>query len=284
METFHQDGIIPWVMGGLGNQLFVMAAAFCVHKKNNLPLYILQTNPQKNTHNKHKYNYNSSIFSHLGKHIELIQCIDTLLPKIFYMGYRDHVNALQSGFLPWSPEASYRKLIARNYYQYYPPLQPIEREFTELCLKGLEKHPNQPPPIDSATSAFLHIRRGDYLKYPHIHFIQPIEYYQKGVTTLKEMNPAVQTIYVLSDDMKWVKEQPMFRDPLFKFYESNDELQSFIFMTNCHAGAILANSTFSWWGALMGSHTYNTPIMYPYRWISDPVYDLFPKSWIKITY
>jgi hypothetical protein len=284
MEELLQNCVVPWVMGGLGNQLFVMAAAYCVHKVNNLPLIILQTNPLKNAHNMHKYNYNSTIFSLLGKHVNLTQCIDKLLPQLFYTGYRDHVNAQQSGFLPWSPEAYHGKILMRNYYQYYPPLQQIEGEFTDLCLKGLEKHPNQPPEIDSATSAFLHIRRGDYLKYPHIHYIQPIEYYQKAVDTLKEKNPAVQTIYVLSDDMKWVNEQPIFRDPLFKLYESDDELQSFLFMTKCHAGAIIANSTFSWWGALMGSHKYNSPIMYPYRWISDPVHGLFPNSWIQISY
>ena len=284
MEELLQEGIIPCLMGGLGNQLFIIAAAFCIHKTTNIPIYILNMNESNNKHNIHKFNYMDTIFNYIGKHIHVLQPIDSLLHLLFYSGYRDHINIHQSGFLPWSPETSHKTIIVRNYYQYYPPLQQIESEFTELCLKGLENHPNQPPEIDSSTSAFLHIRRGDYLKDPHIHYIQPLEYYQKAVTILKEKNPSVQAIYILSDDIRWVKEQELFHDPLFKFYESDDELQSFLFMTKCHAGAIIANSTFSWWGALMGSHIYATPIMYPYRWISEDVYDLFPTSWIKITY
>lgn len=51
-------------------------------------------------------------------------------------------------------------------------------------------------------------------------------------------------------------------------------------MSKCQAGAILANSTFSWWGGFLGPYKYRNPIIYPKQWIKGDDIQLFFKDWI----
>jgi hypothetical protein len=50
-------------------------------------------------------------------------------------------------------------------------------------------------------------------------------------------------------------------------------------MAACKDGAILANSTFSWWAAMV-SGTQN--VVYPSRWINQQIYSLFPSHWVSV--
>ena len=59
-----EKGVIPLVKGGLGNQMYTVAAAYAVHKKTLMPLYLLK-NPE-NKHNKKNHDYNLTIFKHFG--------------------------------------------------------------------------------------------------------------------------------------------------------------------------------------------------------------------------
>jgi hypothetical protein len=56
-------------------------------------------------------------------------------------------------------------------------------------------------------------------------------------------------------------------------------------MSLCKGGAICANSSFSWWGAFLGSYSERNPVIIPKRWIknnsSDPI-DMFPSEWIQL--
>ena len=67
--------------------------------------------------------------------------------------------------------------------------------------------------------------------------------------------------------------------PNISFYENENELETLAEMGRCGGGAIIANSTFSWWGAMLSK---SKVVYYPSRWIGCPVYDLFPKEWIRI--
>jgi hypothetical protein len=66
-----------------------------------------------------------------------------------------------------------------------------------------------------------------------------------------------------------------------EFFESADELKVFWWMLNCRAAAIIANSTFSYWGALLSAHQIGSPIVYPNAWHLDSSPDIFPASWMR---
>jgi len=255
-----EKGVIPRVKGGLGNQMFTVAAAYAVHKACNIPLYILQ-NPS-NEHNTKKHDYNLTIFRHFGAHYPIPQ------DNIYFSKYNRF--SLGTGFLPWYPSLIKSGTIMDDYFQFYPSLQPYEIRLRELFLKGLTI-----PQKDYSSYAFLHIRRGDYLKYPDIHYIQPLEYYIKASENFTK-------ILVISDDMNWVKGQDFISDSKFELFECDDELETMAVMASCKAGAIIANSTFSWWGAFLGAHGCRNPVYAPKKWISLEVISLFPNEWIII--
>jgi hypothetical protein len=258
MNTLEK-GVAPLVKGGLGNQMFIIAAAYAVHKASKMPLYIFKNPPSK--HNKKAYDYNKSIFKHFGLHLVHPQ------ENAWILGYR---RFSPGGFSAWKPENIGSGTCMDDYFQFYPALEPYEFELRELFLSGLTM-----PSKDYSSYAFLHIRRGDYLEYKDIHYIQPLEYYMKASENFSK-------ILVVSDDNKWVKEQDFFKAAKFELFECDDELETLAVMASCKAGAIIANSTFSWWGAFLGAHGCRNPVYVPMNWVSLPIVSLFPDEWIIV--
>ena len=73
--------------------------------------------------------------------------------------------------------------------------------------------------------------------------------------------------------------------PFFKGVEvvgPSDELLTLAAMSLCEGGAVIANSTFSWWGAMLGAEKAGAPVFYPGRWYKDVQPALFPASWTQI--
>jgi hypothetical protein len=277
MDYLKNKGIIPNVMGGLGNQIFIIMAAYIAHKLHNCPLYIFENNISNNKHNLNKFNYNNTLFKYFGIHTNNI--FDELFLKS--NGYIMHYLSHDDGFKAWKPHDLKPGTITSSYYQYYPTIKTYESEIRNLLLKGLEEHINKKTISDPDTSAFLHIRRGDYLNHPNIHFIQPLEYYKKSVNYLCE-NRKINKIYIFSDDMEWVNSEPFFSSDIFEIINSKDELYCLHLMSQCKGGAICANSTFSWWGAFLGAYSERNIVIIPNKWISYNIESLFPEEWIKV--
>jgi hypothetical protein len=269
----NQQGIIPLPQGGLGNQIFINIAGYVMSLHLKCPLYLFNNTNCNNSHSTKEYKYN--IFKYLGTHIN--QMFNYNLSNYSY----HNLNIFQ-GFEPWSLESIKPGLILQSYYQYYPPLEKFEFEIREILLKGLldyklqllEKYNEK----DLEKSAFLHVRRGDYLVFSDRHFVQPIQYYKH---CLNIFGKSVRKIYLLSDDIEWVKSQELFNDRnFFEPFECEDELTSLTFMSMCKSGAICANSTFSWWGAFLGSYEKRSPIFVPEKWmLTTSEIKLFPKEW-----
>jgi hypothetical protein len=271
-----EKGVYPCLMGGLGNQMFIIAAAHIISKVQDCPLYLTKNHNTTNPHNVFNLDYKKTIFQSFGKHLDITE--NDFLNWAFDQSY---IAFQQNGFHPWDPQTCKPgTVIIRSCFQYYPPFAPYEEEIRNLFLEGLQ--PFQSNIENPLETAFLHIRRGDYLALSHVHFIQPIEYYEKGVEELRTWNPLITKINVFSDDIEWVKQQPFFQNPLFDFIEEANELKSLAFMSECKGGAVCANSTFSWWGAFLGCYEKRNPVIVPKRWICDPIYDLFPKEWIVL--
>ncbi len=100
------------------------------------------------------------------------------------------------------------------------------------------------------TTAFLHVRRGDYLHPLNRHHNIPVESYIRYA--LRLLTNATY-VFVVSDDISWCKEAlprmyPEERRWLFAPEDMTDK-DTFVWMTKCKAGAITANSSFSWWAA-----------------------------------
>jgi hypothetical protein len=130
-------------------------------------------------------------------------------------------------------------------------------------------------------AATLHIRRGDYVsseKNRSIYAQCTLDYYRAAVERL----PSDVPVYVLSDDMDWVRRN--FKIPhRLNFPESETALEDLWLMTQARHH-VIANSTFSWWGAWLAKATDGIKIA-PRKWFCDETIndiDLVPPHWLRL--
>lgn len=134
--------------------------------------------------------------------------------------------------------------------------------------------------IKGETSTAVHVRRTDYLKHPKIYNQLDKNYYGACLESIKEKG----RVLVFSDDINWCREQ---FDKRFE-YITMKPIESMYLMSRC-SNIIMANSTFSWWAAWIGSPQ---KVIYPKNWFGedwpyknihttylDCIKDLFPQEW-----
>ena len=181
----------------------------------------------------------------------------------FFMGYWQAFNyidtiraQLQSEFQPCSG--------LNQHYQYYRAL------------------------MQASPAAMVHVRRGDYVHLPaaaQFHGALSLHYYLTGMRLILEHEPNTQ-FFLFSDDLPWCKEN-FPRDFKITFIERSDaadsDAQEINLMTYCQH-FIIANSSFSWWGAWLRKNT-DGLVIAPNRWISDATLDLsdlLPANWKRL--
>jgi len=249
-------------MGGLGNQLFQYAAARAVAELNTNSQILIQ-HEKYNPHNENNQNY-ADIF--MKDAIQVAEITDKT---------RNYFIFEQGGsFIPWNPLHIAVPVKLSGYFQYLPAIEKVLPSLIKDFLSSLEKY-RKCFTVDPDNSVFVHIRRGDYLNLPDYHYSQQKEYYDKVFIYWKEKYGRDDfTIYMVSDDIEWCRQQ-QWSFPCV-FYDHKDELYVLALMSLCKAGAIMANSTFSYWGAML-SGTDN--VFYPDRWIGEKIHNLFPSEW-----
>ncbi len=139
----------------------------------------------------------------------------------------------------------------------------------------------------SATPAFIHFRRGDYLSNPDFNKsmgVLSLEYYHQAVEELKVSHPDIH-FYIFSDDIDAVEQEFHIKAPhtfvrATQPWHSYDKIR---LMCQCHHG-IVANSTFSWWAAWLMNHPEKL-IYAPKQWHRTDerdCRDAVPEYWRRI--
>lgn len=139
--------------------------------------------------------------------------------------------------------------------------------------------------IESTNSVSIHIRRGDYLlnkKNRDLYRVYGIEYYLDAIDLISEKtkNPH---FFIFSDDLDWARKEINISNATFVDANCKENFENdMILMSKCKHN-IIANSTFSWWGAWLNSNK-NKNVIAPSKWIStlDDSSDLIPEEWIMI--
>lgn len=126
----------------------------------------------------------------------------------------------------------------------------------------------------------VHVRRGDYLKYPNHHPVQSIEYYLEGMNLLKDKSDV---FLIFSDDIEWCKENFKNFDNTIYIEGEKDYIELYL-MSLCDNN-IISNSSFSWWGAWLNENE-NKTVIGPKKWFGSEIThntgDVLPEKWIKI--
>lgn len=140
--------------------------------------------------------------------------------------------------------------------------------------------------IKSSNSIGVHFRRGDYLSksVSEVLVTTSHSYYQKAFDLIYQQVPDPH-FFVFSDEPEWIKKNLNLNKP-FEIISGNQGKNSYkdlILMSQCKHN-IIANSSFSWWGAWLNQNK-DKIVIAPEQWYKDPdckTNDLLPNSWIKI--
>ena len=141
--------------------------------------------------------------------------------------------------------------------------------------------------IDSNASCSLHIRRGDYVDAKNIstHGICGSEYYENAVKYL-EKKFGVLNYFIFSDDLEWCKNNLKLDNAVFVDSKEKRIAHEDIYLMSLCNHNVIANSSFSWWGAWLNSNK-DKVVIAPKAWFSNgelqkQTKDIIPNSWIKL--
>lgn len=151
----------------------------------------------------------------------------------------------------------------------------IRKEFTlknplsQNAEKILEQIKN------NQNSISIHIRRGDYVNNPETnkyHGTCSLEYYEKAINLIKEKNSPqtpnqMPNFYIFTDDPKWAKENLKIENAVFVSDFNLEDYEEMFLMSKCKHN-IIANSTFSWWGAWLNEKP-DKIVIAPKKWIMN---------------
>ncbi len=272
-EEKKPKGIIVELIGGLGNQLYIYSAAKMIQRAVNLPVYLKLADESINsTFNHSDIDYRPILFSEF-------KAVDGSDPM-----FADKIDVrLENKFWdPWSPSTiplttDKYIYIPNQWYQHLPSIQLVLPEVKTNIL-GILQNLYKDTAIEKGT-AFMHVRRGDYMEQGNTPYLLDNDYYLKALKNLNAREN-IKTINIFSDDIAWCKQQGWESPKQILFVDEPDEMKALYMMSQCTEGAIISNSTFSTWGALLGASE-SAVVVYPSKWLYGAE-TAFPPSWIRI--
>lgn len=255
--------IISKIQGGLGNQLFQWAYGKYLSIKYDTELY-LDTNFYYNQIGNTLRNFELNKFPNL-KYIE--------------------PNITEKPIIQLSDNFEYNEFIYdQNYHYYLNGFWQSEKYFLDISdIIKKELLPNndffKKLKIDTnENNVSLHIRRTDYITSNGFHPVQTIEYYNNALEYIGDY----EKLLIFSDDIEWCKNNLSFNKMLF--IENSDNVEDIWLMSLCKHN-IIANSSFSWWGAWLNENP-NKKVIAPKNWFGTQsnlnTDNIIPNNWIKI--
>ena len=288
--------IIIKLQGGLGNQLFQYAFGRYLSVQNNCSLILDTTFFEDQDLRKYDlYHFNIPGKIATAKELSfLTQKKKNKLNRLFSLWWKPRINIVHEKNLLFDPAylKTGKNSYLNGYWQselYFNAVSSLIK--VELTVKTPPSVKNQKLLLQfqKGCAISLHIRRGDFVNDDNINQIHGtcnIDYYQNAVSLMagKTTNPV---FYIFSDDIKWAEENLKIDHPIH-FVTHNDEQNSFEdlrLMSHCEHH-IIANSSFSWWGAWLNQNT-DKIVIAPKKWFNNPEMNqqaksIIPAAWITI--
>jgi len=258
----------PIIQSGLGNILFKIAAAYSYCLTNNFDFFIYRKLCMDSPH-AYFDSYINTIFSKISFNYENAPKLPIF--KEAAMIYREIPKFDTSFYL-------YGDFQSVKYFKNH------EKQVKELFSTDLTD-------FDGSNTCSIHVRRGDYI-YMSDRYIQlDLDYYIKACNLV----PKNTKFIVFSNDMDWCKKNFTKENGFenISFAKKNESYIDLELMSKCNHN-IIANSTFSWWGAYLNKNA-NKTVITPRKWITQHLANLscegmldrymnniLLKEWIKI--
>lgn len=289
---------------GLGNQMFQLAFALAL-KRNNERIY-LDISKLGESHVR-SYGLDKFVLNDYivipGKIIQWsVRFYMKVLRLLFnrVLGVSLHTQKgfdtyVKFGFYTTEEPIKYFNILSRNYpirfvrgfYQsskyFFAVKEDVKKNFELKNIPVKRTVLDMRNKILNCNSVCLHIRRGDYLKYPRFQVCTE-EYYQQAISYFKKQY-SDSVFFIFSNghsDIEWIKKNYNFSASIVWVDLRNNEEEDFYLM-QCCKHFIISNSTFSWWAAYL-SNNKDKKVIAPYPWIRGDEYqdDIYEESWIKI--
>ncbi|MFZ2072726.1 MAG: alpha-1,2-fucosyltransferase [Minisyncoccia bacterium] len=287
--------IISRISGGLGNQMFQYAIGRALAIKNDTELALDISSYHTDYHKSAPrsfildnfniraqiLNLNASLMAKVERY--LIKIVDRYKP----INKRKYIIEETFEFSPAVLDAGPNIFIS-GVWQSEKYFQTIESDIRkEFTLKEPLSHESLK--FDSIINAnkesvSIHIRRGDYVSNTSTlkkHGVCPPEYYAEAIELIfkKLKTPK---FFIFSDDIEYA--QSIINTPETTYISSPKipDYEELVLMSQCKHN-ILANSTFSWWGAWLNAN-HNKIVIAPKKWFTTvaSTKDLIPENWIRI--
>jgi hypothetical protein len=293
--------IVIKLQGGLGNQMFQYAFGKAISIKLSSPLYFDNSffKLEESSHFSNRH-YNLDVFPF---HINLLSKnkisnfinpnpIQRLLNKLnlnrkdvfkeITLEFSERVfnlsnNLYLDGY--WQSEQYFNRITTqvRKDFEFIKPFSSLSESIS--CTLAKENN-----------AVSVHIRRGDYISSAtnsKVHGTCPIDYYHQAMRLLNAKLNKPQ-FYFFSDEPEWVEQNlvnSLNNFQIIKHNQGTDSWQDMALMSKCKHH-IIANSSFSWWGAWLNPSP-DKIVIAPKIWFADPGLNdqsatIIAENWIRI--
>ena len=280
--------ILVKLQGGLGNQMFQYACGRALSVRLGIPL-LLDISFFEAVHDRTFSLNQFNIQARIALEDEITKAKSPLQKALdFFRAHKRVVIEKGAGFDPkvlLTPDKAYLD----GYWQSEKYFLPITNKLlSEFSLKApfSSYAADFARLVGDSNSVSIHIRRGDYVanpKFAAVHGTLPLAYYEEamGLIEQKVDNPRY---FLFSDDPEWAEEHIRSRHKIdLVSGGSATEGEELSLMALCQHH-IIANSSFSWWGAWLNKKA-GKVVIAPKQWFVDPnrsIPDLIPETWIQL--
>jgi hypothetical protein len=264
-----EPNITLHLQGGLGNLLFQIASikSFCDMNSKTVEFtnFDIISNQAQNLDRSTFFNFRPTIFKNLIHDFNYESKIERKI----------HAENLFFDNLDFLNDNDYIHLIC--YLQNYRFFKSKEYVNSLFNISNIHLDSEILKILDENICTSVHVRRTDFLINQNIFVIPSIDYYKKALEEAGDTD----NILLFSDDKNWCFDNLIFNEKCL-FVEA-DDLTSLKIMTKCHKH-IMANSTFSWWGAYLSE---SQKVIMPEIWYQPnsnqrPLEDRKLEDWIAI--
>jgi len=249
--------------GRFGNQMFQYAAMFGLSKLKDLDIYL--------------HSNNHELFD--AFYLPSAKKANEEVKKEIKFQYKEPSFYFNTNFFNAGTKTDLYGYFQSPLY-FLHCLNELEKEFNfrdEIRLEAAEQYERY---RDNLPTCSIHVRRTDYLKTPEYHPTCSIDYYNNAKNIIKNSSNAKIKFLVFGDDKKWIEDNLLDEDSFF--VEGNPGPLDMCMMSMCNAH-IIANSSFSWWAAMLGKRN---SVIAPKVWFGPqgpPNYDtIYYERWLKI--
>ncbi|RXJ84873.1 alpha-1,2-fucosyltransferase [Arcobacter sp. CECT 8985] len=285
--------ILVKIVGGLGNQMFCYAYAKSLQQKGydvKVDITTYETYKLHGGYQLDKYHTNLEIST---KQENNKYYSNSILSKVLRRLGIETSKAIREKSLFF--DEKFLKIEDNNYIEGYFQSEKYFKNIRDILIKQFtinQELSNYTKKIEfdiksSQNSCSIHIRRGDFInnKNLSIHGTCNIEYYKNAIEYLEKKIARV-SYFIFSDDIEWCKENLNLSNAVFVCSEEKRIPHEDIYLMSLCNHNIIANSSFSWWGAWLNNNEKKI-IIAPKRWFTDDKLekqskDIVCEDWIRI--